>query len=262
MLVACNISEGTVIIGIYNNNTLYVASDSHVVGLTNNGSSNGFSKIFRVSDKCLVSIGNNYGGVIRDVATKRDIIYYLPNELSKICNDSFVLNPLQTRMTNIINKFEWAYHYYMQQKTNNAIEIRNLSTWIQFWGYDDVRSNFFGTSYFFDRTNKIEYQVFFETGTTNQYGNISIFSDSPNFLAEFTDFRNTQYAALWPDGYMQTGLSVYAGFPLEEGVLRKFILQMFECQTKYASQHNSHPSIIGEPYFIWKITKEKVEQLQ
>jgi hypothetical protein len=260
LLLPIQSSEATLIIAIYNNNAFYVCSDS----LVSQQDSNHFNakKIFEVSKTCCVSIANNYGGPVRDAGTGHISLLFLPNELDKECAEfSHSPEPLQSVITNITARFKSKYDDYMSRKLPNGTTNQDFKTRLCFWGYDDLNQSFFGYSCLFNGTNHNDLESVFERGAKNTAGPLW-FQGEDSFLPGLIMSQDKQLVALRTIEFNEGIQAIRAELPLADDRVVKSILEMFRLHKQYAPIYSSEKGWIGEPYVIYKITKEKIVQIR
>jgi hypothetical protein len=218
-------------------------------------------KVFSVANTCCVSIANNYGGFVRDEATGRISLLFLPKELESACNEMRQsTEPLQNTITNFLAGFKSKYDDYMRRQLLDGTTNQDTSTRLVFWSYDDSRKIFFGSSYLFKGTNHTVLETVFERGTNSVGGPLS-FQGEDSFLPGFIRSEDKQMAALRSEEFTKTITAILAESPLAEDRVVNCMLEMFRLHKAYAPLFSSEKGWIGEPYVIYKITKEKTVQL-
>ena len=135
--VSITSANATLIIGAFNNETLFVASDSCMTFQAGERLQQfKVPKLFKVSDRCCVSICNRYGGYIRIPQTTNVVQFLLPKELSKICSQySASETNLEVGIDQVNSHFAIVYHYYV---ANRLDADPNPETRLTYWGYDQT----------------------------------------------------------------------------------------------------------------------------
>jgi hypothetical protein len=265
LLLTCPPGMATLIIGLYNNDAMFLASDSRATYVEANGTQKTFTvrKLFAMSDTYCVSIVNNYGGYVQETRTGRISLLLFPAELAIMCSNAYsVKQPIQSKITSIVSDFHLKYCEYMQKKLAPRTSGEDMATRLCFWGYDDSRKGFVCSSYLFDRTNQVPQESTFFVRGTNHMGSAVSLQGESTFLPAVLYGENKALAQLRTDEFTSTIGPIMAEVPIAENRITKFILQMFDLQKTHAAAYSSDKGWVDEPYIIYKLTKEKILQVR
>ncbi len=188
-------------------------------------------------------------------------LFTLSDELKNFCDEEYSeAKPTSDKVLSIHDNFETAHQAYLKKAKSDGISLlpEDQGTRLYFVGYDDSKSNFVGITTVF-RTNATDSDVVFVRGA-NYFGppitemgeakfiNAATSSDDPKFKDIRSKIPKTFYQALY-------------GTPLSEGDVVNLILQLFRLHKEYASSFYKDEGNIGEPYVIYKITKDGVKKV-
>ena len=255
----------TLIIGLYNNDAVYLASDSRMTQPQGNGTRRTFNvrKIFPISDTYCVSIANNYGGLIQETNTGIVSLLLLPLELEVMCSNAYtVKQPIQSKITSIVSDFNSKYCEYMESRLSPPTIGEDVATRLCFWGYDDSRKAFICSSYLFDRTNRVPEGITFFVRGTNHVGSPVSLQGETTFLPAVLLAKDKALAQLRTDELSITFGTIMAEVPIAENRVKDCILQMFELQKTHAAAYSTDKGWVGEPYVIYKLTKQGIVKLR
>jgi hypothetical protein len=254
----------TLIIGLYNNDAVYLASDSLMTQTQGNGTQRTFNvrKIFPISDTYCVSIANNYGGFMQQLNTRGISLLLFPAELAIMCSNACsVKQPSQSKITAIVSGFNLKYCEYMQNRLAPPTIGEDVATRLCFWGYDDSRKAFICYSYLFNGTNQLPQESTFFVRGTNHVGSALTLQGEATFLPKLLYAKDGPLAQLRPDEISSTIGSVMAEIPIAENRVTNCILQMFALQKTHAAAYSADKAWVGEPYVIYKLTKQGIVKL-
>jgi hypothetical protein len=247
----------SLVICIYHNDELYVASDSCSTFVPKTGTVNDpvmqfqTKKIFKVTDTCCVSITGDFGMSLSNQITGQMSKTFLPNELENICSNlNLAAEPLQSDIATVISRFNVRYSDYVNQVLATRGNSKDINgTRICFWGYDGSTHEFFGSSCYFNGTNDIILEAAFDSASSPNY--IGLQGEDaflPSMIRE-----PEKFAELHSDEFSKTIKGIYRGTPVSEESMMNCILEMFHLHKTYAAQMSSDKGWIGEPYMIYKI---------
>jgi hypothetical protein len=256
LLLLCQSSFATLEICIYNNNALYIGSDSLVTQNTNRILT---EKVFKIADTCCLTIADNFGSLVRDGKTGRISLCFFPEEIQSIANYSRLSKaPLQNSISNFVVAFGYKYRNWMQTKLQEGGE---LTTRLTFWSYDKTNGDFFGSSCLFDGTNHVELETVFARGTRH-IGPSVWFQGEQHFLPDLILSKKKPLADLRSDELAKNINAALMESPMSEQAIVQCMLEMFRLHKKYAASFSTDKGLIDEPYVIYKITKETVIKIR
>jgi hypothetical protein len=248
----------SLVICIYNNNELYVASDSCSTVVPKIETINSpvmqfqTKKIFKVTDTCCVSITGDFGMSLSNQITGQMSKIFLPNGLETVCSNlNLAAEPLQSDIATVISRFNVRYSDYVNQALATGGNSKDINgTRICFWGYDGSTHEFFGSSCYFNGTNDIILEAAFDSASSPNYIGLQ---GEDAFLPSV--IRGPEkFAELHSNEFSKTIKDIYRGTPVSEASMMNCILEMFHLHKTYAAQMSSDKGWIGEPYVIYKIT--------
>lgn len=251
LLIQCEAARPTLILMIYNDDAIYFGSDSEVSN--EYAPEHGLAhKIFQLENTCCVSINGVYGGRIEEISGKISLLF-LPEVLKSTCDDaSNPIMSLDKQITNVVSTLDSAYKLFMLTKLDKS--TNNSETRLSFCGYDNDKKSFFGSSVLLDGTNQVTLDTFFERGQSTIGGTFTPMGEI-HFAINLVYETNHIIADLLPKGSMQILSDIQNEKPLSENVIKDFMLSLFDAHHTYASTYSTDKGLVGEPYFIYKITK-------
>jgi hypothetical protein len=268
--VSITSANATLIIGAFNNETLFVASDSCMTFQAGERLQQfKVPKLFKVSDRCCVSICNRYGGYIRIPQTTNVVQFLLPKELSKICSQySASETNLEVGIDQVNSHFAIVYHYYV---ANRLDADPNPETRLTYWGYDQTHQRFFAESYLFEPssgTNVPPKIVAFARGS-ERIGAPLTLSAEVGFLSALIVPVATHREQ--PDDKMiplrtqafrdEVEQIVVQETPMPPQRVIQFMLELFELHKNHAPHFDYDKGWIDEPYVFFVITPTSTESV-
>lgn len=261
LLVLSPHSEASLVISIYNNNAVYLASDSLLTpGLDESKKING-PKIFMVSTNFCVTMTGLFGNPITNTNHTPSGLFTLSDKLKGFCDEEYPqAKPLGAKIMAICDNFQTAHKNYLEKLKSAGVSLSpdHQETVLYFAGYDSLQTNFAGVQYVFG-TNMTS-QGMFERGANNFEAPIAIFGEA-DFLSAIdstnNDLRLKEIRSKLPDTFMQ----MWDETPLSEKEMTDLILQLFQLHKTYAASFIRDEGNIGEPYVIYKITKDRVGRI-
>jgi hypothetical protein len=260
-LAPCNRLKATLVIGIYNNDALYVGGDSLV---TQGGANRSRTdKIFLVSQTCCVSIANNYGGYVRDANSGKVSLVSLPQELGTICSNALPIQPLESRIINIVTEFGNKYKDCVMRRLGSGTTDGDNETVLCFWGYDNLKNSFFSYGWRFSGTNRSS-QVLFDNGSEPRIGGPITFQGETSFPAGLIypivgpprdGTEPDKLSAFRTEELHRTIGEIYSNFPIATERVVNCMLLIFELHKNHAATFTTDKGWIDEPYVIYKITR-------
>lgn len=255
----------SLVICVYQNNELYVASDSCSTIVPKAGTTDvpvthfQSKKIFKVADTSCVSITGGFGNSLTDQNNGQTSVVFLPNELENICNNlNSKTGQLQSDIATTVLRFNMRYSNYVNHALAAGVNNKDIDgTRICFWGYDDSTRVFFGLSCFFQGTNSMVLEPAFDSASTPVYIGIQ---GEDTFLPSIIR-EPDKFAELRSDEFNKTIRDISAGIPVSEERMINCILKMFYLHKTYAAQLSSDKGWIGEPYVIYKITDKDLVKI-
>jgi hypothetical protein len=245
---------GTLIIGVYNHDALYVGSDSLVRNFRT-GDPVLSEKTFPFSRTACASIVNNYGGSIRETNTGRRSFLFFSTALRQICSNAFALHQSpEDTMTFVTSVFNRKYFQFMENRVERHTPELENTTRICFWSYNEARKMFGCYSYVLDTKTSTELEVEFQRGATNT-GPPLILVGEGTFLPQLIRSTNAPLIRLRSDAFENTVKTIMAEDPIRERDMVWCILEMFRLQRAYAARFSKDKGWIDAPYVIYKITK-------
>lgn len=265
LLLISPLSMATLIIGIYNNGTVYLASDSQMMARESNDTNATLRvrKVFPISDTYCVTIANNYGGHIEDPITIQRSILLFPTELAIMCSNAHsAKRPIQSRIASLVADFDVRYSEYIQKKVPKTRGGKDVATLLSFWGYDDSRKAFICYSYYFEETNQLPRESTFLVRGTNHIGGAIALEGEARFLPAVIGAKDGPLAQLKSAELGTFFEAIIAEVPIAESHMTNCIVQMFELQRKYAAAYSTDKGWVGEPYMIYRLTTNKFVRLR
>jgi len=123
ILFSCKSAQATLVISIYNNDAIYLGSDSLVSHLNGTAEKRRVRKVFTLDKTCSVSIVGLNGGPVGDIYTGRLTNISIAAVLGSTCKHLLASEePLQSKITNVLSRVGSAYKDYnlrRLQKTGN-----------------------------------------------------------------------------------------------------------------------------------------------
>jgi hypothetical protein len=255
--------HATLIMGTFNNGTLYVASDSCMT--YQNGSyiqQFKIEKLFKVSDFCCVSICNNYGGYVSTPQKTNSTLYLLPNELNRLCTGIPPGITDQSKIATINAQFAMVYANYLANRLST--DSNNLETRLTYWGYDRFENRFFIYSYLFDSstgTNSPAKVVALNRGHENTGSPLTLTAEV-GFLSALivpiltnpADPPDDKLAPLRTQAFRQEVKQVFEEVPMKPDQVIQFMLELFELHKNHAKHFDYDKGWIDEPYVFFVVT--------
>jgi hypothetical protein len=255
-----NPANATLIMGTYNNGTLYVASDSCMT-CQNGGAIQQYKvkKLFRVSDYCCVSICNNYGGFIKMPQTTNVALCLFPEQLGSLCAQLEAETNDQVKIATVNAEFAVIYENFIL----NSISKTDLETRLTYWGYDRSAQEFFVDSYSFDPsigTNIPTRVVAFRRGNET-IGSPLTLTAEVGFLSALivpiashaADLPDDKLAPLRTSAFRQEVEQVFQETPMEPNRVEQFMLELFELHKNHAQHFDYDKGWIDEPYVFFVV---------
>jgi hypothetical protein len=259
-LESANESKATLIIAMYNNDCIYLASDS-LEGQTEGTNTWQVKKIYKISPTCAATINGNYGYSGAPQPNGGIPFYSFMNVFSNLC--------LNQRIDDTNRKIDAIYRgmhraYYQLAFAINEKEDEQSGTRISFWGYDTNSKCFFGKSAWFDVTGESPLCTVFARGRTNIASNITFLGED-KFLPDllFSDDAKLNPIRASPIYALAAPLlqSVQSGVNCSDEQMCNLMVAIFALHKTYAASNNPDEGHIGPPYVIYKIDKEKINKL-
>lgn len=241
---------GTLIIGLFNVNSLYLASDSLAVASDSNNVpkySETCQKLFKVTDGVYASMS----GVLawQPEEARVSFISILTNQIGL----NKLVSPTINQISNIVCGFNDAYQIAVASMPLDANV--DQGTTITFWGYDKFNGFLFFKNFLFaprirtsttanaytmvpyDPNNKCQHRFEGEV----QFPELLIANNvkitnivSPDFINLLNEFTN--------------------GAVLKNDQAKTFMTDIFKLSKKWTTTYTSDKGLVGEPWVIYKIT--------
>jgi hypothetical protein len=257
----CNPANATLIMGTYNNGTLYVASDSCMT-YQNGNTIQQFKvpKLFKISDYCCVSICNNYGGFVRIPQSTNVAFCLFPEQLANLCAQSNFETNDEIKIATVNARFATIYANFLL----NCVSKTDLETRLTYWGYDRSAQRFFVDSYLFDPstgTNIPTRVVAFRRGNES-IGTPLTLTAEVGFLSALifpvashsVDSSDDKLAPLRTVAFRQEVEQVFQETPMEPDRIVQFMLELFELHKNHAQHFDYDKGWIDEPYVFFLVT--------
>jgi|HubBroStandDraft_6_1064221.scaffolds.fasta_scaffold166293_2 hypothetical protein len=262
LLISCLSSTASLVIIVYNDNALYVGSDSlvSVQGDTNSYKTN---KIFELNHSCCVSITGFFGTDFRRENTGEIVeSVRLPDDLERLCKLMSENNePLQSNITSIATQLSAIYDSCIKKLKSTGNDTKDNSTRVLFAGYDNAKKDFFEVSCAFGETNKGTLEIVLERGATNS-GDVIHFQGEGNFLKALYLSKDEKFTRLRTPDYDDSMRAVLSEAPIPERRMIHILLTLFQLHKANAAALGCDKGLIGEPYVFYKISKEGVKRLK
>jgi len=246
------------VICITGNDAIYVASDSLVT--PGYGEPFRSPKIFCVSNSCCFYM-TGFGGACIKNATTGKVSSSLATDLQEICASvSVKSDPIEMRVEDVISQFQSKHKESFNKMISAGETNANGITHVGVMGYSDSRKFFFGSEYVFDGTNA--------SVTQNNIGNKGVltnagpftFTGENNFLSSLLQDAKLM-RELPSDDFRQTVQDIWMKTTVSQERMKSCILEMFTLQEKHAIALRYDQHVIGGPYVIYKITKDKTIEI-
>lgn len=258
--ILCQRCEATLVISIYNNNAVYLASDSLLSPCDDRLKKINGPKIFMVSTNFCVAMSGLFGIPEKPRTNQPSGLFVLSGELKSFCDEEYSQpKPLKNKVMSIGDHFDEADQAYLEKMKSEGISLlpEDQGTRLYFVGYDSSRTNFVGLTsvYGIDIPDKVVFirgvnhfgPPITEMGES-KFINAVVSSNDPRFKDVRSKIPKTFNEALYE-------------LPISEEDMTNLILQLFQLHKKYAASFYSDEGNIGEPYVIYKITKEGVKRV-
>jgi hypothetical protein len=253
----CQQSWASLVIGIFNNDTLFVAADSQASELSSDKKMI-HRKIFKASDTCCVAITGQLGSTYKKDSQVVGRVM-LSEDLELISREVCLTTNLpREKISRVVSKFDSRYREFCawQRKTGFEVQLTHLC----FWGYDRMATNFFCGSYVYSNTNVV-YSVPFQRGA-KAAGKPIMFVGENEFLPALISAKSGPLKELKSHEFERlTSEILNEESPVPEREIEHYILELFDLHSKYAAKFSANKGRIGEPYVIFKITKETAVEL-
>jgi len=256
----------SLVIAAYNDQAIYVASDSCLTQVNANYVPTHFkvTKLFKVSNSSCVSITGNYGMSFEIRNTGEVVVYpYLLNELARICAElSSNQDATAVRIRTVTNRFRLSYDNFVKAVTHLGTKPQALDgTRLLFTGYDEAGQTFFASSCYFQGTNRFDLTVAFARSMSNRIGSSIILQGESAFLPGLLSARDGPLPALRSDALNNAIASIIAEVSIPQDQVVNCLVEMFRLHKDFAATFSSEKGWIDAPYVIYKITKERVVQI-
>ncbi len=257
----------SLVITAYRDQVVYVASDSLVSGLDGTPQSHA-KKTFQMGDTCLVSWTGfarwTPADKVSATAGPAPSIYAALKKLCRECNSS--REPLAAQRDQILREITGQYGDCMRCALSNGVSPDHLNAEalagaLSFAGYDPSSKAFFSQTYYFQGTNDVSAQTDFNIGPNVTGASVS-FQGEFHFLSALVYGHDKKLTDLCPRKYRRDiGELLAPQTPIPEQRLVDCLLEMFRLHKQHASRLGYDKGAIGEPYRVYRVTKEKITQI-
>jgi hypothetical protein len=263
LLFLCSCARADLVICVHRQDNLFVAGDTLSTSAGTDVSSSG-RRIFKLEDACCVTITGFIEPLLKDTKSGKAATIFFPGELEQICEETRRLDePLADKISQTVTRFGERYHDCLQHRAKSkkapAPDAGEIKTRITFLGYDSASKKFFGRAYRFSETNRTVLESVFESNGTNDPAGLSFVGETgfPRALLA----GEQRVAQLPSDDFRDAIKDLYSGAPVTDGRIIKCLLEMFRLQKENSARLGYDRGTIGEPYTIYKITREEIVQV-
>jgi hypothetical protein len=253
-LACCRSTLATLVICIYNDDAIYIASDGMV---TRNLQQPGIAqKIFVLSNSCCAYVTGFVGATLVLNQTSRETASELAVVLEGLCAKHSEASESLERATNMLvdefhGKQTEAVRRFLFWKGERGTQLGIV-------GYDQTKRMFFGSAYFFNGTNSPTSETYAandpRAGAIHMAGQVKFLSSWHAGDKKLTGLGSLQ---------LRTTLNEIATFtPVPQNRVVSAILEMFQLQKEYAVKLGYDDVEIGEPYEVYKITKDAARRIR
>jgi hypothetical protein len=257
----CPSSLATLIICIYNRNQIYLASDSQVsdCGGKRIGSHN---KIFPISQNCCIGLSGFCGGNPIQQSGGTFESSSLTRTLENLCREASANDaPLVSKMDAIATRLSILHcAIFSNEVPTNGTNQSHFLTKLQYAGYNATKHCFFSSSYMLDGTNGTHLEPVFERGSTNNECSVT-FQGEDKFPSALLTTTNMRLYKLRSAAFSEVIDDLKSGNSVSDARIINFMLEIFKLHKEHSASMGYDDGWIGEPYLIYKITKEGIVQI-
>ena len=264
-LILCATSQSSLaslVIMIYHNEAMYIAGDSAGTWYNSGESKHTVQKVYPFTDHCCTAITGFAGYDLTNSAGETGFSMNLDDALGKACAKQLTNSiPLDQKMDLIATSMNQAFaRYHDQTKKWTGHGDTPEGTMLQFVGYNAKKDCFFVSSCKLDRTNDITVDLVKEYRGPNDAVPITCQGEY-KFLQTLLSGEKPELLNLISDKFTDTAQQLVSTNPVDDSSVTNFILEMYSLHTANSARLGYSPGWVGPPYYIFKITKQKVVEL-
>jgi|ERR1051326_57669 hypothetical protein len=272
-------ASATLIVTVVNGGRMYVATDSFCLG-TGTMTNSLTEKVFKFNNSCLVGISGCYGGLWDD--TKAGLTYQV--DLVKGARQLGMsvrtgTEALETNIAKAVLVFGEAHSNFVAlRRTSSTNGQKDFHTVLGFSGFDEASHPVMRNYEFNERTPPTLQETQYPIKTVKFQGERQFPSALLSAVTE-TNFPATVLSNLTPDARrgapalrdFLAGLAsqdfktianrVYAGAPVKEEQIVRFLLEIFQLHKENAARLHFDGGYVDGPYVVFRIADGRIIQI-
>ncbi len=254
-------SVGSLVITIYHDQAIFIGSDSLAVSMATGERVQSVQKIFRVSSNACAAITGfavlKLGGLPGRPAYSLNIV----DALEKLCErEADAPVSTEAKIALIASDLNLRCKFFFDDPAikipagNDAGKTR-----IQFAGYDPDQKRFFVKSFIPGVADAPQFDIAYEFGGKKEKaGSFPLsFQGEARFLSELM----SHHAGLWSlvsSDFAKTIDRLNSPRKVPDYMIKNCMLEMFYLHRQNAARYDLDKGLIGPPYHVFKITRDKV----
>ena len=266
-LICVPISRASLVIAIFNDDRLFLGSDSQATSFNTNAAAAGpcetVAKMFPVSPTCFAAM-TGYNGPIAN-AHSADTGGGHSSLLDTLQKDSTNQYVLKTSLTNkiqdVVRDFYSTFNAFTERAELGGSSLHTAESLVVFWGYNHDNAAFFNDCFLFAPNGAVKRFCIFKRGKKEKLGDNILFQGETDFLREVLANREPKFASL-RDAAFKNGIKIInRNRYMSDKAVVHFMLMLFHLHKDHARDFFPDEGYVGEPYVIYKITKKASAQI-
>ncbi len=255
-------SLASLVIVLYNNQGLYIGSDSAITSLETGKRIGSARKTVRIAENCCVAITGSAGYDIETVWGKPFASLNFSKLLEQLSAQQLT-HPasLDHKIVSVATGLNQAF---CSLRTNGWGRLSTtdslLPTCLHFAGYSTQNGCFFVDGCLLDGTNAAHVEPV-KKFRGDYDPNPILLQGEATFLQALLSGEKPELLRRVSPEFTDTATGIRSGQSVPDGRITSFILEMFRLHATYSAQFGYDKGYVGPPYQIFKITKDNVVEL-